>query len=58
MTEVTYIKLDNYLSRIFYLKIKGGKTDELESKINEILSGDYNLDVCTLLRILNNKIKE
>lgn len=35
-----------------------GKTDELESKINEILSGDYNLDVCTLLRILNNKIKE
>lgn len=34
------------------------KTDELESKITEILSGDYNLDVCTLLRILKNKIKE
>lgn len=34
------------------------KTDELESKITDILSGDYNLDVCTLLRILKNKIKE
>lgn len=34
------------------------KTDELESKINEILSGDYNLDICTLLRVLKNKIKE
>ena len=34
------------------------KTNELESKITEILSGDYNLDVCTLLRILKNKIKE
>ena len=34
------------------------RTDELESKITEILSGDYNLDVCTLLRILKNKIKE
>jgi len=35
-----------------------GKTDELESKINEILSGDHNIDVCTLLRILKNKMKE
>lgn len=34
------------------------KTDELESKIVEILSGDINLDICTLLRILKNKIKE
>lgn len=34
------------------------KTDELESRITEVLSGDYNLDVCTLLRILKNKIKE
>jgi hypothetical protein len=34
------------------------KTEELESKITEILSGDYNLDVCTLLRILKNKIIE
>lgn len=34
------------------------KTTELESKINKILSGDDNLDVCTLLRILRNKIKE
>lgn len=34
------------------------KTDKLESRINEILSGDNNLDICTLLRILKNKIKE
>lgn len=34
------------------------KTNELESKITELLSGDDNLDVCTLLRILKNKIKE
>lgn len=34
------------------------KTTALESKINKILSGDDNLDVCTLLRILKNKIKE
>jgi len=34
------------------------RTNELESKVIEILSGDYNLDVCTLLRILKNKIKE
>jgi hypothetical protein len=33
------------------------KTAELESKINQILSGDENLDVCTLLRILNAKLK-
>ena len=33
------------------------KTEELEQKINQILSGDENLDVCTLLRILNTKIK-
>ncbi|MDD2437382.1 MAG: hypothetical protein PHF41_07445 [Massilibacteroides sp.] len=34
------------------------KTADLEIKINEVLSGDDNLDVCTLLRILKNKIKE
>jgi hypothetical protein len=34
------------------------ETNELEMKINKILSGDNNLDVCTLLRILKNKIKE
>jgi len=34
------------------------KTNELEMRINQILSGDDNLDVCTLLRILKNKIKE
>jgi uncharacterized protein YlbG (UPF0298 family) len=31
------------------------KTNELEAKINQILSGDENLDVCTLLRILKSK---
>ena len=33
------------------------KTNELEAKINQILSGDENVDVCTLLRILKTKIK-
>lgn len=33
------------------------KTTELEEKINQILTGDENLDVCTLLRILKSKVK-
>jgi len=33
------------------------KTAELEAKINQILTGDENLDVCTLLRILKSKVK-
>jgi hypothetical protein len=32
------------------------KTTELEEKINQILTGDENLDVCTLLRILKSKV--
>lgn len=32
-------------------------TNELETKINQLLTGDENLDVCTLLRILKSKIK-
>ena len=32
------------------------KTVELEAKINQILTGDENLDVCTLLRILKSKV--
>lgn len=31
---------------------------ELEEKINKILSGDTNTDVCTLLSILNKKITD
>ena len=34
------------------------KAGELEKKINEILSGDDNVDVCTLLSILNKKIQK
>ena len=32
------------------------KTNELEQRINQILTGDENLDVCTLLRILKSKV--
>ena len=32
------------------------KTNELKAKINQILTGDENLDVCTLLRILKAKV--
>lgn len=34
------------------------KANELEKKINELLSGDNNVDVCTLLSILDKKIKQ
>jgi hypothetical protein len=33
------------------------KTKDLEGRINKILSGDNNLDICTLLRLLKAKIK-
>ena len=33
------------------------KADDLEQKINKMLSGDTNIDVCALLSILNKKIK-
>ena len=34
------------------------KADELEKKINKLLSGDNNIDVCTLLSILNKKMNK
>ena len=34
------------------------KASALEKKINELLSGDKNVDVCTLLSILNKKMKQ
>ncbi|MBR2202896.1 MAG: hypothetical protein IJ914_01675 [Prevotella sp.] len=34
------------------------KADELEKKISKLLSGDNNVDVCTLLSILNKKINK
>ena len=34
------------------------KADELEKKINQLLSGDNNVDVCTLLSILNKKMNK
>ena len=33
------------------------KADELEKRISQLLSGDSNVDICTLLSILNKKIK-
>ena len=33
------------------------KANDLEQKISKLLSGDANIDVCTLLSILNKKIK-
>ena len=32
------------------------KKSEIENKINEALSGDIDLDVCVLLRMLNEKL--
>ena len=34
------------------------KSTKLEERINQLLTGDNNLDVCTLLSILNKKIKQ
>ena len=34
------------------------RASELEERINSVLSGDNNVDVCTLLAILNNKLKQ
>ena len=34
------------------------KADDLEKRINELLSGDTNIDVCTLLSILNKKMNK
>lgn len=34
------------------------KADELERKISQLLSGDNNIDVCTLLSILNKKMNK
>ena len=34
------------------------KADELEKRISQLLSGDNNVDVCTLLSILNKKMKK
>ena len=34
------------------------KADDLEKRINKMLSGDTNLDVCTLLSILNKKMNK
>lgn len=34
------------------------KADVLETKISELLSGDMNVDVCALLKVLKNKLKE
>jgi hypothetical protein len=32
------------------------KVDDLEKKISRLFTGDANIDVCTLLSILNKKI--
>ena len=34
------------------------KAEDLEKKISKLLSGDTNIDVCTLLSILNKKMKK
>ena len=34
------------------------KVEDLEKKINKLLSGDTNIDICTLLSILNKKMKK
>jgi hypothetical protein len=40
----------------FGLRLSEKRALELEEHINNILSGDNNVDVCTLLAILNKKL--
>lgn len=45
-------------TQTFVLPVKDKKrASELEEKISKLLSGDTNMDICTLLSILNKKIK-
>jgi hypothetical protein len=53
--ELVYPKV-NFKPQSYILpENQKAKTTELEAKINQILTGDENLDVCTLLRILKSK---
>ena len=48
----------NLRARTYVLPEKDkSKAKELENKINQLLSGDNNIDVCTLLSILDKKLK-
>ena len=49
---------ENIRTQTFVLPVKDKKrASELEEKISKLLSGDANMDICTLLSILNKKIK-
>lgn len=52
-TEGTNIRTQTY---ILSEKDKN-RVSALEAKINEILSGDNNVDICTLLEVLNKKMR-
>lgn len=49
----------NFRTQTFVLR-EGDKkrSSEMEEKINKILSGDSNVDICTLLKILDKKLKK
>ena len=54
-----YKNLVELLSKKYILPEKDKlRASELEERINSVLSGDNNVDVCTLLAILNNKLKQ
>jgi len=49
----------NFRTQTYVLPEKDkSKANELEKKINQLLSGDTNIDVCTLLSILNKKMNK
>jgi hypothetical protein len=50
---------DSKASQTYRLpNLQKSKADEVESKINAALTGDDNLDVCVLLRLLNEKLNK
>lgn len=51
--------VSNIRTQTYILPEKDKKrVSELEQKINQMLSGNNNVDICTLLEILNKKMKQ
>jgi hypothetical protein len=49
---------NSYRNQTYILSAKDRKrSSEIERKIDQILSGDNNIDICTLLSILNKRMK-
>lgn len=56
--ELVTTKGDFFVSKTFRLpSTKKAKADNMIQKVSELMSGDQDLDVCVLLKLLNEKLK-